>query len=304
MANSALNNDKLIQANKCIEDAKKLINNWSLLKSKDERYDDAIPLCITAANIYKNNKLWQQAIDAQLLIAHIYKERKETIEEVKILKNIAKIYKDIDTDKAIEYFTKIVEKTDATKNASFVSATWREIGDILNTKDPDRYIDRVIEAYSNSAKMDEAEYKFYTANCTLLKVTQICLKAHKYKFATNIFDRIIKNCVSNDSSSSGRVKWSIKSYIFNAILCSIIAEDVKIADSKLAQYKDLCPGFTYSDDDRFLTNIIYSITTSNELEFKQNILERDKCREFDETTSWLLLEIAEKYIDSNCKSTV
>lgn len=295
------------QANNYVATADKLVTSWSLLKSKNERYDEAINLYVSASNIYKICKLWEKVIETQIKMMNIYKIMKDTHEEIRTLMNVAKLYKDIDTEKAIEYFTKVIEKNVDIKDGIRSNAIiWQEIGDILaqsqsKIKNCEKYTNRIIDAYTNSAKMYVIENRTYGGVNVLVKITNICLNMNRYKQAANVFDEIITHCTKNDNPSN---IWSIRSHMVNSILCSLINDELEITEDKLDKYRKAFSPFKGSVDDIFLSTLLAAIFEKDEDLFKQTIISRDFSERLNDTTCKMLLEITEKHMDPYCKNCV
>ena len=150
-------------AKKYTKDANKLINGWYILKSKQERYEEAIVLFTSASKIYKKYEMCQCAIDVLLLVVNIHQKMKETHEECLVLTDIARLYKKIDTNKSVDFFTEAIEKNINNGKLALNAALWKEIGEILENnidhKNFTKHADRVIRSYINWQQLIVARYK-------------------------------------------------------------------------------------------------------------------------------------------------
>lgn len=303
------------RAKTSVNDANKLVNGWNLLKTKEERYDQAIPLYITALNIYKKYELWDKAIFVQLILVDIYQKIKDSHEEILALTQVAKLYKKTDTDKAVEYFTKVIEKNNNSgRNGNSNAVLWKEIGETLESekniedKDKKNHVDNIIKAYTKSAEVYAMDNKPHTANNMMAKVCDVCIKYERYEDASKMLDDLIMSYIS---SSSGNYVASIshntavlftKTHMFNAILCSIASKNLDDANNKLTKYQRIYHHFLGSSDDIFLSTILVAVTNNDEIQFKDAILSRDKENMFDDATSNLLLRIVEIHFDPDCRN--
>lgn len=223
----------------------------SYFKSKDQKNDETIDLYKQAATYYKLDKNFQDAAKTYLqIIINLEKLKDKDLYEIaNNYIEAAKCYKKCDENmKAIECYTNTVslfEELGKIREASKILVEIAEIYGLLNK------IDNSIEFYKKAYKYIEIESSSDSAiNKIILKLAEIYTNKKDYVEVIKYYDIIIKKSID-----SNLLKYDVRNYIFDSILCSLIL-DYQKAHNNLDLYKNLDSSFENTREYKFLKDLL------------------------------------------------
>lgn len=225
-----------------LQEADKKLSKSGLLGlfSSSNKYEEARDLLQKAAAQFKISKNWQEAGDAFAKSADIAeKQLKEIHEATTDYVNAAKCFKNVSSELALKYYQLAVDLHMENNKFSQAARIWKELAE-LNEKEMNA--EGAMNAYQKAADCFEAEDSKVNASSCLIKVADLAAEQQDYKKAIEIYEN-----VSNASLENTAARWSVKDYLFKALLCQFVMaastskQDMDAMDAAIAKYTEMLP---------------------------------------------------------------
>lgn len=129
-----------------------------------------------------------------------------------------------------------------------------------------------------------------TANTCLLKLAQIAATMENYPLAIERFEEIAKSSMNNTLT-----KYSVKDYLFKALLCHLCSNDVSESKMTLEKYSLMDPSFTSTREFKFLHDIIQDFENDDIEAFTSHVSDFDRLLKLDHWKATLLLRIKNRF---------
>lgn len=244
------------------------MKSFSLFSSSD-KYDDALELYEKAAAQYKATKNWQEVADVYLKCAEICEKQKRVDDACTHYANCGKAYRHFDAQQAVAHLQIACDMNQESGRFSSAAKLYKDIAQLheklLNTKE-------AIKAWGKAADCYEAEDSVMTGNQCRLNAANLYAENGEYKKAIDLFERIAKS--SLDSSTA---KFSVKDYLYKAILCHFVLAckkgELAAVQAKLDEYKDMLPAFDGARECKLVEEVLQAFE-NDELEDLTNAINK------------------------------
>ncbi len=182
--------------------------------SGGNKYEEGRELLQKAAAQFKISKQWQEAGDAYARSAEIAdKQLKDVHEACTDYVNAAKAYKNVSGELSIRYLQRAVDLHMENNKFSQAARLWKEMAEM---QEKEMNYDAAGHCYEKAADCFQAEDSRVNAASCMIKVADLALEQEKFARAIEIYDK-----VSNDSLDNTAARWSIKDYLFKALICHL-----------------------------------------------------------------------------------
>jgi len=271
-----------------VAQAKARLKAFSFWPSSSSKYEDAVELYTKAAAQYKIEKEWDKAAEAYKEAAGICeKNTNNQSEALQHYINAGKCYKNTSPKMAIKMFTIAVTQTQEGDKFSSAAKLWKDIAELeekaMNPKE-------AIKAWTECANCYTACDSATSANSAFLKVAELAAEEEDYKRAIQIYEK-----VSASSAESSLGRWSVRDYLFKAILCHFVqgakSGDIKGATATLKKYKTDYPMFEDSREAKLVENCLATFEDLDVEKFTGYVRDFDRMTKLDNWTAKILLEI-------------
>jgi alpha-soluble NSF attachment protein len=291
---SVINSNQL-EATRLIKEAQKLETKLQskfhgLLGNHKQIADDVIEIYLKAVAHLKMGKKWNEAGDIYRKCAELYLTYlKDTLESAIMWENAAKAFKSIDSKQAVACYLSAVEIQMENNRFNVAAKIWKEIA-IIHEKQ--HQLKEAQTSYQRSADCYEAESSTLSANAMLLKVAEIMVTCEHpdYVNAIKIYEKITASAIENSA-----MKWSVKSYLFKALLCSFAQQaqmnDLDPITHQLNRYVEMCPDLEGSREHTLIEILITDFNEDETENFSSHIEEFDQISPLDPWMITALLSI-------------
>lgn len=307
-------NNNIEKANAKIVLAKKVLKKWSITKSKEEKYDEAYELFEEAGNIYRSEDECMLAIDAYIsaieccdVLIKMSGGNKSGPNKNKrqLCTTIARLAKTHRLDQTIKYYKTALDMWGGSDDVNQIGKLWCEYGDIYRDNifdgDSDDNILFAIEAYKKATSVYiGSDYYHSSATKPFIESINLMMMINKYQEILNDFDSMIKS----NSSSGTSLYWLLKDTFINVMICSMIHENFDKTKYRIDEYYDFVGNnaLTFRNT-KFLEQLMESINTLNETDFKNVITEYDKSNKLNRHTISILTKLKDKYFNENANDS-
>lgn len=123
-----------------------------------------------------------------------------------------------------------------------------------------------------------------------IKVADLAAEAEDYKKAIQIYEKVSKGSVE-----SSALRWSVKDYLFKALLCHLVlaapSHRLEGVRAKLDQYVDMCPNMDNTREKGLIEDLIGDFDEQDADAFADHVYKFDEIMPLDRWKSKVLLEI-------------
>ena len=216
------------------------------------------------------------------------KNLKEAFEAAQDYIQAAKAYKNINTELAIENYQFAINIQMENNKFSSAARLWKELGEI---QEKELQLQAAAFAFQKAADCFEAEDKANASGCHI-KVAELSADQEDYKKAIEIYEK-----VSNNSLDNKGMAWSVKDYLFKALLCQFILaaktpkQDMAIMESTIEKYREMLPQFDGTRELKLIQDAVNAFKADNVEEFTDHIFKYDEIYKLDNWTAKILLNV-------------
>lgn len=248
------------------------------------KYEEAAELYQQAANQFRLAKRMRDAGAAFEQAAEMQLKTDEADDAANTYVEASKCYRREDPQKCISVLELAVERF--TRRGNFRrAATYRQqVAEIYELELMDA--PRAMEAYDQAAEWlanDNAESQ---ANKLFLKVAEIAALEGDYNRATDKFESVALNSVTN-----GLTKWSVKDYYLKAGICHLCKNDTVAIKRAIDQYAAQDMTFPSTREFQLLNELAGDVEAGDAEEFSNHVYVFDQVSKLDKWKTTLLLRI-------------
>jgi phosphopantetheinyl transferase (holo-ACP synthase) len=123
-----------------------------------------------------------------------------------------------------------------------------------------------------------------------VKVAGLSAECGDYKKAISIYEKVSRTSLENSA-----LRWSVKDYLFRALLCHFVqnaaSHQVDIVGTKLDQYLDMCPNMEGTREAGLIRDLLDDFNENDSDKFAEHVFTFDEIIKLDNFTAKVLLEI-------------
>lgn len=260
------------------------------------KYEEANELLNQAASKYKLAKDFNNAINSYTKIIDNLNKMKDVFipDIINVYYELIKCYRNIkNSNKIIETNIKLIGLCEYINKYSEATKCAQEIAEIY---EKDRDMTKSIEYYLKCCEYkllengkEEACHKYY------VKLAELNALSERYLEAINYYDKVIP--ISIDSNL---LKYNVKTYIFNSLLCSCCL-DIADAKIKLTRYCEIDASFDGSTEYKHMLYIISDIENNDIQSFLDHVSSYDNISSLSPLRTQLLVKIKSNINNCNLK---
>ncbi|KAJ3272259.1 hypothetical protein HDV01_005798 [Terramyces sp. JEL0728] len=176
------------------------------------KLDEAADLYGRAGNAYKLKREFKKSGDAFMKQGATHEKLGERDESSGCYINASKSYKKEFPKEAVEALKLAVAILTEKGRFSSAASNQKQIAEIFEQDIGD--FASAMEAYEVAAEWYQGEDANAQANACLLKVAQFAASAADYEKAIDIFEKVASKSLDNNLT-----KWSVREYLFKAMIC-------------------------------------------------------------------------------------
>jgi len=276
------------QAQKLREDAvKKMQSSSFFFGSKTGKYEDAAELYKKASNLLKVAQQDNEAAQSYLDAANCYQQTPNNgHEEASCYVKAASCYKKEAYKEAVTALQKAIDIYSSDGRFGMAAKYEKEVAELYENNNENA---SAIPHYEIAARYFDSENSSSTANGCRLKVAQFCAESQDYKKAIEIFESVAKASISNKL-----LQYSVKEYLFKAMLCQLCVGDLVETKKAHQRYMGLDPSFGQSREGKLVGVITDAVENRDEESFDSAVEEFTHITPFDAWKSNLMEIIHEK----------
>lgn len=267
---------------------------FSWITGSPDRYEECAQLYTDAANKFKGETQWMDAGNAFMKSAECHFKLEEQDDAIGKLVQAASCFKKSSEPKnAIDPLTRAIELL--TERGRFHPAARhaKELAEIYEEHLSD--LNNAVKYYQKAADWYQSEDAIATSNSCSLKVAMISALAENYNIAIEKFESIARSSIESPLS-----KYSVKDYLFRAMLCRLCSESLTMdgTDSMkniLAEYEIMDSSFSMTRECNLIKDIIESIEKDDIESFTDHVAEYDHMLKLDHWKATMLLNIKKKF---------
>lgn len=260
------------------------------------KWETAQDMFIKAANLFKLSKNWDSAADAHLRAAQCRLKLKSRYEAAQSYVDAANCYRHSNPIEAVRCLQMASEIY--IDNGKFQTAAKheKEMAEICEEDGQD--LDQAIAHYKQAADYFMGENATSSANQCKLKAAQLLSEKGKYAEAIEFLEAVSTNSVDNNL-----LKFSVKEYLFKAMLCWLAsvsssstadsATSISIDECKTAldRYQELDINFPGSRECNLIHKIIEAFENRDVDLFTDEVREFDSITKLDKWKTNIMLKI-------------
>jgi len=270
-----------------VAQATKKLNSFSFFGGTS-KYEAAIELLEKAAAQYKLNKNWQEAGEVYAQMAQIYTDKLREQHDAGVnWQNAAKAFSNVNTREAIRCYQAAVDILMENNKFNIAAKLWREMGTI---QEKEHQLATAMQSYQKAADCYEADNAAANATAMHVKVAGLSAEVGDYKRAISIYEKVSKASLDNSA-----LRWSVKDYLFKALLCHFVMQapshKLDLVSSKLEQYLDMCPSLDNTREKQLIENLIEAFNADDSDKFADHVFRYDEISKLDNWTAKVLLDI-------------
>lgn len=269
-------------------DAEKRMKAFTLF-SGNQKFEDAVELLEKAAACYKQNKNWQEAGETYAKAAKINGETLKEQHDCGVSwENAAKAFKNVNTKEALRCYMCAVDILMENNKFSSAAKIWKEMGAL---QEKEHSSAAAMASFEKAANCYEADNNAQSnASAMWIKVADLAADAEDYKKAIQIYEKVSKSSVE-----SSALRWSVKDYLFKALLCRFVlaAKSHKLdgVSAKLENYVDMCPNMDNTREKQLIEELIQDFEANDADAYADHVFKFDEIMPLDRWKSKVLLEI-------------
>lgn len=188
---------------------------------------------------------------------------------------------------AIRAFTASVDILMENNKFSMSAKIWKEMA-ALQEKEHD--LKGAQASYTKAAECYDADNGSANAIAMWVKVAGLAAEGGEYKAAIKLYEK-----VSKTSLESSALRWSVKGYLFKALLCHFVvaakSHQLDTVESKLTQYVDMCPDMDNSREKGLIEDLIADFNEGDPDKYAEHVFTFDEICKLDNFQAKILLEI-------------
>jgi len=234
------------QAKKLREEAQKKQTATVIIGSKTAKIEEAAELYKKAANLLKVAKQDNEAAASYMDAANCYHQTPNNAhEEATCFVKAAGCYRKESYKLAVAALQNAINIYTTDGRFGVAAKYEKEIAELYENNDETT---SAIPHYETAAQYFESENSTSTANGCLLKVAQFCADAKDFKKAIKLFEDVSKSSLGNKLTT-----YSVKDYLFKAMLCILCVGDIVEAKKSLQKYIAMDPNLGPSRECKLVT---------------------------------------------------
>ncbi len=123
-----------------------------------------------------------------------------------------------------------------------------------------------------------------------IKVADLAADAEDYKRAISIYEKVSRSSVENSA-----LRWSVKDYLFKALLCHLVvaapSHRMEGVSSKLDSYVDMCPHLDNTREKTLIEELVGDFDAQDADAFADHVFRFDEIMPLDRWKSKVLLKV-------------
>ena len=265
------------------------------------KYDEALEKYQKAANLFKLCKKWEKAGDVFTAMANVNINKLKSVRDAaRNYSDAANVYRKLsDTDKAIDAMKLAVDINTDQGNFNAAAKQEKIIAEIC--EEGNNYEDAV-EHYSLAADYFDTENSTSSANAMKLKKAHFSAHLKMYAEAIDIYEQVAKASVDNNL-----IRFSVKDYLFKAMLCHFAmfaeqSEDERNIEPSIAAHEQYCEIDVNYEDSRegtLVQTVLDGVQNEDLNTIMKGIRAYDRISKLDHWKSSLLLKVKSLYEDDD-----
>jgi len=293
-----MNDTKLAEANKLLQDAKTLESSSSgfmnrLLGGGGAKLEEAASCYNKAANQFKAHKQWERAGSGFKNAARLQKCEQVNCrhEAAQSLVNAGMVFRKSNAKSAVDAYHEAIEIFTDMGRFNMAAKHLATCGDIFSEI---RDFNRAIESYNQAADYYRSEDSNTTADKHDLQAADLlATEMEKYIQALEKYEMC-----GNRSAESSLLKYSAKNHFFKAALCHLNI-DVINCKQALSKYIQILPSFQDQREYNLLLQLIESTEEAKVDKFTDAVFEYDNISRLDDWTTTMLLRAKKRISDED-----
>ncbi|KAI8902255.1 soluble NSF attachment protein [Globomyces pollinis-pini] len=248
------------------------------------KMDEAAELFGRAANAFKLQKKFKESGDAFMQQGVMLEKIGERDEASGCYINASKSYKKEFPKEAVTALKQAVDILTEKGRFSSAASNQKQIAEIYETDIVD--YQKAGEAYELAAEWYAGEDSNAQANGCLLKVAHYAALAETYDKAIEIYEKVATKSLDNNLT-----KWSVREYLFKAMICVLCLNDPVRSKMCLEKYQSMDPTFSGTRECTLVTALVESVEEGDLDAYSGALQEIDKMTKLDEWKTSLLLRV-------------
>lgn len=275
-----------------LEEANKVLkkSGFSSLFSSSNKYEDGRELLQKAAAQFKIAKNWQEAGDTYFKSGEIAeKNLKELFDASSDYTNAAKAYKNVNGEQAAKAYRLAINLHMEGNKFSSAARLWKELGEL---EEKNLNVSAAAHCYEKAADCFEAEDSKANASSCWVKVADLALEQEEYARAVEIYEKVAAACADNSG-----MRWSVKDYLFKALLCQFALasssprQELEPVRKAVEKYLDLLPQLDGTRELKLVQTCLDHFEQDNVDAFTDAVFDYDSVYKLDDLIAKTLLEI-------------
>jgi len=190
------------------------------------------------------------------------------------------------TEDSIKFLSSAVELFSDEGRFSMAAKYQKEIGELYESGNN---LQKSIESLETAAEFFEGEGSTSQAHSCLLKVAHSAALIENYSKASDIFEKVATESVDNDL-----LKWSVKSYLVKAGVCSLCMGDLVATKRALEKYCHISAEFNTTREYTLLQGLVEAMEKFDTDAFATASQDYNSIIKLDPWMTKLLLRVKDK----------
>ena len=264
------------------------------------KYEEALEKYEQATNIYKLIKKWDYAADIYVLMAEINLHKLKFAHDAACnYSNAAYMYKKNNINKAIHIMNLAIDINIDSGNFSLAAKQEKIVAEMYEENTDNK---KAMYHYSLAADYYEIEHSTGNANRMKLKKAYYLATLKQYKQAITIYKK-----VAIDSVNNILIRFSVKDYLFRAMLCHLaffaeqdeLNRNIELCISAHEEYINIDVNYEDSREGILIQSLLKGIEEENFTVIMSSIRDYDRINKLDFWKSSMLLKIKELYDEND-----
>jgi alpha-soluble NSF attachment protein len=171
-------------------------------------------------------------------------------------------------------------------NAGHFAVAAKHLQDAAEMYEAEAQPDLAVDCYQTAADYYEQENQLSRTNTCLLKLAQIHAQAERYDQAIELLEKVARASLDNSL-----LKWSVREYLFKAMLCHLCKADIVGAKRALDRYAELDVSFASQREYKLLSLVVSAYEAYDLDAFTSAVADYDSVTPLPPFLTTLLLRI-------------
>jgi len=247
------------------------------------KYEEAAELFVRAGNLFKASKQLEEAANAYLQAADCFQRVKQPHEAATNYVSAANCLRKVDARRAAEQLRLAISLYTNTGAFSVAAKHLQDAGEMYETENDTA---NAIECLTTAAEYYESENATSRANTCLLKVAGLHATAEHYDQAIELYEKVARASLDNQL-----LKWSVREYLFKALICHMAKGDTVGARRALERYQEMDVTFASQRECKLCTQLIEACEAYDPDAFTTAVAEFDAVTPLEPFKTTLLLRV-------------